>query len=77
MRNAIESQDRHSQAYGMLCFADIHRVRRDTDRAIPRYDSAAGMMVETGDQYGHVLATAGKAKAFFRAREYSKVRFIN
>ena len=74
MRNAIECQDRHSQAYGMLCFADIHRVRRDTDRAIPRYDSASSLMVETGDQFGHALSALGKAKAFFRSKEFSKVK---
>ena len=74
MRTAIEHQDRHSQAYGMLCFADIHRVRKDADRAIPRYDSAFGLMIETGDQYGHALVTLGKAKAFFRAKEIAKVR---
>jgi len=74
MRNAIECQDGHSQAYAMLCFADIHRVRRDTDRSIPRYDSASGLMVETGDQFGHAQAALGKAKAFFRAREFTKVK---
>ena len=74
MHVAIENQDRGSQSYSMLCFADIHRVRKDTDRAIPRYNSASGMMMETGDQFGNALVALGKAKAYFRANEISRVR---
>ena len=76
MRLAIEEQDRLLQAYGMLCFADIHRGRKDTDRAIPRYDAAAGIMTEIGDQYGRSLATLGKAKTYFLAKDIAKVRYL-
>lgn len=34
---AVETHDRASQAYCILCFADIHRQRTDNERAVPRY----------------------------------------
>ena len=41
---AVETHDRASQAYCILCFADIHRQRTDNERAVPRYYNNASLL---------------------------------
>jgi len=73
MQFSLEKQDRRAQAYCMLCFADIHRVRKDPEKALPRYDSALGLMLEIGDRYGQTLIAVGKAKAYIGSRNFEEV----
>ena len=73
MELALEDQDRQSQAYCMLCFANIHRIKKDHVRSLPRYNLAGGLMVEVGDYYGQSLVAIGRAKLFFKGKEYGKV----
>ncbi|XP_039253909.1 43 kDa receptor-associated protein of the synapse-like [Styela clava] len=70
LKFAIESGDRGSQAYCLLCFADIHRTRKDPERALPRYESAGSMMREIGDRYGEVKVLVGKAKVHIKTKNY-------
>nr|NP_001071936.1 zinc finger protein [Ciona intestinalis]BAE93343.1 zinc finger protein [Ciona intestinalis] len=72
MKIAIENDDRSCQAYAMLCFADIHRVRKDEERSLPRYNSASGLMLDTGDQFGYMMSTIGKAKLYLQTKDYQK-----
>lgn len=76
MQLALETRDRLAQAYCMLNFADIHRVRKDADRSLPRYDAALGLMLETGHRYGQVLVAIGKAKAYIRDKEFQQVGLV-
>lgn len=75
MKCAIETSDRGSQAYCLLCFADIHRTRKDSIRARPRYESAGALMVEIGDRYGEVKVMVGKAKVDLKSKNYAAVSF--
>nr|CAB3265440.1 rapsyn homolog [Phallusia mammillata] len=72
MQLALEEKDRLAQAYCMLNFADVHRVRKDSERSLPRYDAALGLMIETGHRYGQVLVAIGKAKAYIRGKEFQQ-----
>ena len=45
---AVETQDRASQAYCILCFADIHRQRTDNERAEPR-----SVQISPGSRFYH------------------------
>lgn len=72
MKFAMETGDRGSQAYCILSFADIHRAKRDSDKALPRYESATSIMREIGDRYGEVKTLVGKAKMNLKNKLYLK-----
>ncbi|XP_074086724.1 43 kDa receptor-associated protein of the synapse isoform X1 [Macrotis lagotis] len=72
MKIALQHGDRPLQALCLLCFADIHRNRRDLETAFPRYDSAMSIMTEIGNRLGQVHVLLGVAKCWVTKKEPEK-----
>ncbi|XP_068947718.1 43 kDa receptor-associated protein of the synapse isoform X2 [Petaurus breviceps papuanus] len=72
MKIALQHGDRPLQALCLLCFADIHRSRRDLETAFPRYDSAMSIMTEIGNRLGQVHVLLGLAKCWVTKKEAEK-----
>uniref|UniRef100_A0A4X2KTX2 43 kDa receptor-associated protein of the synapse n=1 Tax=Vombatus ursinus TaxID=29139 RepID=A0A4X2KTX2_VOMUR len=72
MKIALQHGDRPLQALCLLCFADIHRSRRDLETAFPRYDSAMSIMTEIGNRLGQVHVLLGLAKCWVTKKEPEK-----
>ncbi|XP_072473690.1 43 kDa receptor-associated protein of the synapse isoform X2 [Notamacropus eugenii] len=72
MKIALQHGDRPLQALCLLCFADIHRSRRDLETALPRYDSAMSIMTEIGNRLGQVYVLLGLAKCWVTKKEPEK-----
>lgn len=69
---AVETHDRASQAYCILCFADIHRQRTDNERAVPRYHAAIKMFRDIGDKLGVIRGEIGLAKCLVQMKQYKE-----
>ncbi|XP_069138338.1 43 kDa receptor-associated protein of the synapse-like [Argopecten irradians] len=63
LKMAMQYKDRPVQAKCLLTFAEIHRTRKDTERANPRYESAYSIYTEIGDRYGQMESLCGMAKS--------------
>ncbi|KAM6925760.1 43 kDa receptor-associated protein of the synapse [Anarrhichthys ocellatus] len=72
MKIALQHSDRPLQALCLLNFADIHRCRRDVDKAFPRYESALGIMTEIGNRLGQSHVYLGVAKCWLLQKELDK-----
>ncbi|XP_042729211.1 43 kDa receptor-associated protein of the synapse isoform X4 [Lagopus leucura] len=72
MKIALQHGDRPLQALCLLCFADIHRSRRDVQTAFPRYDSAMSIMTEIGNRLGQIQVLLGVAKCWMIQKELDK-----
>ncbi|XP_037110352.1 43 kDa receptor-associated protein of the synapse isoform X1 [Syngnathus acus] len=72
MKIALQHGDRPLQALCLLNFADIHRYRRDCDKAFPRYESALGIMTEIGNRLGQAHVQLAVAKCWLLVKEYIK-----
>ncbi|KAM3609872.1 uncharacterized protein V6R79_021659 [Siganus canaliculatus] len=72
MKIALQHGDRPLQALCLLNFADIHRCKRDVDKAFPRYESALGIMIEIGNRLGQTHVYLGVAKCWLIQKELDK-----
>ncbi|TNN86981.1 receptor-associated protein of the synapse [Liparis tanakae] len=72
MKIALQHSDRPLQALCLLNFADIHRCRRDADKAFPRYESALSIMTEIGNRLGQSHVYLGVAKCWLLQKEFDK-----
>ncbi|XP_054055011.1 43 kDa receptor-associated protein of the synapse isoform X3 [Rissa tridactyla] len=73
MKIALQHGDRPLQALCLLCFADIHRSRKDVQTAIPRYDSSMSIMTEIGNRLGLIQVLLGVTKCWMIQKELDKV----
>uniref|UniRef100_A0AAY4BTI1 RING-type domain-containing protein n=1 Tax=Denticeps clupeoides TaxID=299321 RepID=A0AAY4BTI1_9TELE len=62
MKIALQHGDRPLQAMCLLNFADIHRCRKDVDKAFPRYESSMCIMTEIGNRLGQASIYLGVGK---------------
>ncbi|XP_054055012.1 43 kDa receptor-associated protein of the synapse isoform X4 [Rissa tridactyla] len=72
MKIALQHGDRPLQALCLLCFADIHRSRKDVQTAIPRYDSSMSIMTEIGNRLGLIQVLLGVTKCWMIQKELDK-----
>ncbi|XP_053923884.1 43 kDa receptor-associated protein of the synapse isoform X4 [Cuculus canorus] len=72
MKIALQHGDRPLQALCLLCFADIHRSRKDIQTAFPRYDSSMSIMTEIGNRLGLVQVLLGMTKCWMMQKELDK-----
>ncbi|XP_060117447.1 43 kDa receptor-associated protein of the synapse isoform X3 [Heteronotia binoei] len=72
MKIALQHGDRPLQAQCLLCFADIHRSRKDVQTAFPRYDSSMSIMTEIGNRLGQIQVLLGVAKCWVIQKEPDK-----
>ncbi|XP_065696324.1 43 kDa receptor-associated protein of the synapse isoform X3 [Patagioenas fasciata] len=72
MKIALQHGDRPLQALCLLCFADIHRSRKDVQTAFPRYDSSMSIMTEIGNRLGLVQVLLGMTKCWMIRKELDK-----
>ncbi|NXD87365.1 RAPSN protein, partial [Halcyon senegalensis] len=72
MKIALQHGDRPLQALCLLCFADIHRSRKDVQTAFPRYDSSMSIMTEIGNRLGLVQVLLGVTKCWMIQKELDK-----
>ncbi|XP_005047178.1 PREDICTED: 43 kDa receptor-associated protein of the synapse [Ficedula albicollis] len=72
MKIALQHGDRPLQALCLLCFADIHRSRRDVQTAFPRYDSSMSIMTEIGNRLGLIQVLLGVTKCWMIQKELDK-----
>ncbi|KAM6204784.1 43 kDa receptor-associated protein of the synapse isoform 2-T2 [Sarcoramphus papa] len=73
MKIALQHGDRPLQALCLLCFADIHRSRKDVQTAFPRYDSSMSIMTEIGNRLGLIQVLLGMTKCWMIQKELDKV----
>ncbi|KAG7262668.1 hypothetical protein CRUP_012547 [Coryphaenoides rupestris] len=74
MKIALQHGDRPLQALCLLNFADIHRCRKDADKAFPRYESAMCIMTEIGNRLGQAHIYLGVAKCWLLQKEFDKAQ---
>ncbi|XP_069640724.1 43 kDa receptor-associated protein of the synapse isoform X2 [Haliaeetus albicilla] len=72
MKIALQHGDRPLQALCLLCFADIHRSRKDLQTAFPRYDSSMSIMTEIGNRLGLIQVLLGVTKCWMIQKELDK-----
>ncbi|XP_029891095.1 43 kDa receptor-associated protein of the synapse isoform X1 [Aquila chrysaetos chrysaetos] len=72
MKIALQHGDRPLQALCLLCFADIHRSRKDVQTAFPRYDSSMSIMTEIGNRLGLIQVLLGVTKCWMIQKELDK-----
>ncbi|XP_065491404.1 43 kDa receptor-associated protein of the synapse isoform X3 [Caloenas nicobarica] len=72
MKIALQHGDRPLQALCLLCFADIHRSRKDVQTAFPRYDSSMSIMTEIGNRLGLIQVLLGMTKCWMIRKELDK-----
>ncbi|XP_032849300.1 43 kDa receptor-associated protein of the synapse [Tyto alba] len=72
MKIALQHGDRPLQALCLLCFADIHRSRKDVQTAFPRYDSSMSIMTEIGNRLGLTQVLLGVTKCWMIQKELDK-----
>ncbi|XP_069714210.1 43 kDa receptor-associated protein of the synapse isoform X2 [Phaenicophaeus curvirostris] len=72
MKIALQHGDRPLQALCLLCFADIHRSRKDIQTAFPRYDSSMSIMTEIGNRLGLIQVLLGMTKCWMMQKELDK-----
>ncbi|XP_030622683.1 43 kDa receptor-associated protein of the synapse isoform X2 [Chanos chanos] len=72
MKIALQHGDRPLQAMCLLNFADIHRCRKDFEKAFPRYESSMCIMTEIGNRLGQASIYLGVAKCWLLQKELDK-----
>ncbi|XP_070535965.1 LOW QUALITY PROTEIN: 43 kDa receptor-associated protein of the synapse-like [Ptychodera flava] len=77
MKLALHLGDRSVQSRCLCLFADIHRDRRDYERALPRYEAALNISTEIGDKIGQIRVLSGMAKNMMMRRQYCQALEYN
>ncbi|XP_036391729.1 43 kDa receptor-associated protein of the synapse isoform X1 [Megalops cyprinoides] len=72
MKIALQHGDRPLQALCLLNFADIHRSRKDFEKAFARYESSMCIMTEIGNRLGQATIYLGVGKCWLQQKEMDK-----